>query len=71
MPAVLYSLGIPPAQFDALRDDAGGDLANLYLERLRRLACEFPIEENYFAWQAFGRRYGRSPSTFRFGEQAA
>jgi len=58
MPAVLYSLGIPPAQFDALRDDAGGDLANLYLERLRRLACEFPIEENYFAWQAFGRRYG-------------
>jgi S-adenosylmethionine-diacylglycerol 3-amino-3-carboxypropyl transferase len=58
MPAVLYSLGIQPAQFDALRDDAGGDLANLYLERLRRLACEFPIEENYFAWQAFGRRYG-------------
>src|SRR5215472_9288564 len=58
MPAVLYSLGIPPAQFDALRDDAGGDLANLYLERLRRLACEFPLEENYFAWQAFGRRYG-------------
>ena len=59
MPAVLYSLGIPPAQFDALRGDAGGDLASLYLERLRRLACEFPIEENYFAWQAFGRCYGR------------
>jgi S-adenosylmethionine-diacylglycerol 3-amino-3-carboxypropyl transferase len=58
VPAVLYSLGIPPAQFDALREDADGDLAKLYLERLRRLACDFPIAENYFAWQAFGRRYG-------------
>jgi S-adenosylmethionine-diacylglycerol 3-amino-3-carboxypropyl transferase len=59
IPAALYSLGIPPAQFDALRDDAdGGDLAALYMERLRRLACDFPLEENYFAWQAFGRRYG-------------
>jgi S-adenosylmethionine-diacylglycerol 3-amino-3-carboxypropyl transferase len=28
------------------------------MERLRRLACDFPLEENYFAWQAFGRRYG-------------
>jgi len=60
LPAMLYSLGIPPAQFDALRHDAEGDLARLYLERLRRLACEFPLEENYFAWQAFGRRYGVS-----------
>jgi S-adenosylmethionine-diacylglycerol 3-amino-3-carboxypropyl transferase len=60
LPAMLYSLGIPPAQFDALRHDAEGDLAQLYLQRLRRLACEFPLEENYFAWQAFGRRYGVS-----------
>ena len=22
-----------------------------------RLACDFPIRENYFAWQAFARRY--------------
>ncbi len=58
IPTVLYSLGIPPRQFAALREDAMGDLAQLYCERLRRLACEFPIEENYFAWQAFGRRYG-------------
>jgi S-adenosylmethionine-diacylglycerol 3-amino-3-carboxypropyl transferase len=58
LPATLYSLGIPPAQFDALHGDAQGDIAALCLERLRRLACEFPIEENYFAWQAFGRRYG-------------
>jgi S-adenosylmethionine-diacylglycerol 3-amino-3-carboxypropyl transferase len=57
IPAVLYSLGIPPAQFDALREDADGDLAKLYCERLRRLACDFPMQQNYFAWQAFGRRY--------------
>jgi len=58
LPAILYSLGIPPAQFESLCEDAEGDLAALYRERLRRLACEFPLEENYFAWQAFGRRYG-------------
>ena len=57
VPAALYSLGIPPAQFDALREDAGGDLAQLYCQRLRRLACDFPMQQNYFAWQAFGRRY--------------
>ncbi|MFM9196492.1 MAG: DUF3419 family protein, partial [Planctomycetia bacterium] len=22
-----------------------------------RLACGFPLDDNYFAWQAFGRRY--------------
>jgi len=26
-------------------------------ERVERLACDFPIHENYFAWQAFGRTY--------------
>ena len=26
-------------------------------ERVERLACDFPIHENYFAWQAFGRGY--------------
>jgi len=26
-------------------------------ERVERLACDFPINENYFAWQAFGRGY--------------
>ncbi len=26
-------------------------------ERVERLACDFPIQENYFAWQAFGRGY--------------
>ena len=25
--------------------------------RLEKLACDFPLENNYFAWQAFARRY--------------
>jgi len=57
-PASLYSLGIPPAQFRALRAEAEGDIARLLSRRVHRLACGFPVEENYFAWQAFGRRYG-------------
>ena len=24
---------------------------------MERLACDFPIQDNYFAWQAFGRSY--------------
>ena len=33
-------------------------------ERLERLACGFPLSENYFAWQAFARAYapgGKGP----------
>lgn len=59
MPVSLYGLGIPPAQFAYLSADAGGDLAGLLRQRLSRLACDFPLEDNYFAWQAFGRRYDR------------
>jgi S-adenosylmethionine-diacylglycerol 3-amino-3-carboxypropyl transferase len=57
LPVSFYSLGIPPAQFEALRRDAGGDIVALFRERVRRLACDFPIANNYFAWQAFGRAY--------------
>jgi S-adenosylmethionine-diacylglycerol 3-amino-3-carboxypropyl transferase len=57
VPAAYFGLGIPPAQFDALKADAGGDLATLVRHRVERLACDFPIHENWFAWQAFGRRY--------------
>ncbi|MBI1776626.1 MAG: BtaA family protein [Proteobacteria bacterium] len=59
MPVVFYSLGIPPAQFAALQAAAAGDIVGLYRERVRRLACDFPLADNYFAWQAFGRRYDR------------
>jgi S-adenosylmethionine-diacylglycerol 3-amino-3-carboxypropyl transferase len=56
-PILLYSLGIPPNQFDSMRGDAEGDLASLCQDRIRRLACDFDLSENYFAWQAFGRHY--------------
>lgn len=57
MPPALYGLGIPPSQFDELKGSQ--DMADVLRHRLRRLACDFPIESNYFAWQAFGRGYDR------------
>ena len=57
LPVMFYHLGIPPAQFEALKADANGDMVAGLKERVRRLACDFPIGENYFAWQAFGRSY--------------
>ncbi len=54
-PVSLYALGIPPAQYDELV--ASGDPVSVLRERVERLACDFPIQENYFAWQAFGRGY--------------
>jgi S-adenosylmethionine-diacylglycerol 3-amino-3-carboxypropyl transferase len=56
-PVLLYSLGIPPNQFASMKEDSSGDLATLYQDRIRRLACDFDLSENYFAWQAFGRHY--------------
>ena len=32
-------------------------VVDLYRDRLKRLVCGFPLSDNYFAWQAFGRRY--------------
>jgi S-adenosylmethionine-diacylglycerol 3-amino-3-carboxypropyl transferase len=55
-PAALYSLGIPPRQFRALTEDTES-IVDVYRRRLRRLVCEFPLEDNYFVWQAFGRQY--------------
>lgn len=54
-PVSLYALGIPPAQYDELV--ASGDPVSVLRERVERLACDFPINENYFAWQAFSRGY--------------
>ncbi len=56
-PASLFGLGIPPAQFDALAGDK--QMADVLKERLRKLACGFDLKDNYFAWQAFGRSYGK------------
>ncbi|MXN66044.1 DUF3419 family protein [Stappia sp. GBMRC 2046] len=53
----LYGLGIPPAQYEALASAGGGDMALVLKQRLERLACGFPLQDNYFAWQAFSRGY--------------
>ncbi|MEM9677991.1 MAG: DUF3419 family protein [Pseudomonadota bacterium] len=55
--ASLVGLGIPPQQYEALAGAADGDIQAVLRERLRKLMCDFPFQENYFAWQAFGRRY--------------
>lgn len=56
----LYGLGIPPAQYEALSD--GTPMSAVLRGRLERLTCDFPLRENYFAWQAFGRAYAPGAS---------
>ena len=60
-PASLYGLGIPPAQYRALAGDSPDGVAAVLRGRLERLACDFDVHANYFAWQAFGRRYASGP----------
>ncbi|MGF1643683.1 MAG: DUF3419 family protein [Thiotrichales bacterium] len=55
LPLSVFSLGIPPQQYAAMREQ--GNLIQQYRERVERLACRFPIRDNYFAWQAFSHRY--------------
>lgn len=59
--AALFGLGIPPAQYDKLAADGDGDVLPVLRERVRKLMCDFPIKDNYFAWQAFARSYDPSP----------
>ena len=61
-PASLYGLGIPPAQYKALAADSPSGIGDVLSRRLERLACGFDIADNYFAWQAFGRRYAPGPN---------
>jgi S-adenosylmethionine-diacylglycerol 3-amino-3-carboxypropyl transferase len=60
-PASLYGLGIPPSQYRSLAASHGDGIVATLGERLERLACDFPLAENYFAWQAFGRAYAPGP----------
>jgi len=60
-PASLYGLGIPPAQYKALAADGEDGILGALKLRLERLACDFDLKDNYFAQQAFGRRYGEGP----------
>jgi S-adenosylmethionine-diacylglycerol 3-amino-3-carboxypropyl transferase len=59
LPVTMFGLGIPPQQYAELKADLtdGKTVIDIYRERVRRLACDFPIDENYFAWQAFARKY--------------
>lgn len=59
MPVTMFGLGIPPQQYDELKSDLDGGrtVIDIYRERVRRLACDYPVDENYFAWQAFARKY--------------
>ena len=52
----LYGLGIPPAQYAALGAGAP-HMATVLRDRVERLSCDFSLQDNYFAWQAFGRSY--------------
>jgi len=56
-PATLFGLGIPPAQYEALAGDER--MSQVLRQRLEKLACDFAVQENYFAWQAFGRSYAQ------------
>ncbi|MGE0503031.1 MAG: DUF3419 family protein [Rhizobiaceae bacterium] len=51
----LFCLGIPPAQYDKLAGDR--TMADVLRVRLEKLACHHALKNNYFAWQAFARRY--------------
>ncbi|OCJ05117.1 S-adenosylmethionine--diacylglycerol 3-amino-3-carboxypropyl transferase [Rhizobium sp. AC44/96] len=54
----LFGLGIPPQQYDELASLAADQsIAPVLRHRLEKLACHFPMRDNYFAWQAFARRY--------------
>lgn len=59
LPVTMFGLGIPPQQYEELKKDlaVGGSLIDIYKKRAKRLACDYPIDENYFAWQAFARKY--------------
>ena len=57
-PVSYYLLGIPPQQFDELAGSAAGGKTSVMLgQRIEKMACDFPIATNYFAWQAFSRHY--------------
>lgn len=56
-PVSLYALGIPPAQYDELVAASDGDPISVLRRRVEKLACDFPMSDNYFAWQAFARGY--------------
>ncbi len=59
LPITMFGLGVPPQQYEELKKDLhdGVNIIDIYRERTKRLAVGFPIDDNYFAWQAFARKY--------------
>lgn len=59
LPVTMFGLGVPPQQYEELKKDLrdGVNIIDIYKERTKRLAVGFPIDDNYFAWQAFARKY--------------
>jgi S-adenosylmethionine-diacylglycerol 3-amino-3-carboxypropyl transferase len=56
-PLALSNLGIPPSQHASLCEDRPETMAQVLKERARKLATIDNINNNYFAWQAYGRSY--------------
>jgi len=56
-PVSFYALGIPPAQYDELMAGSETNPIDILRRRVEKLACDFPVQDNYFAWQAFARSY--------------
>jgi len=59
-PYALYNLGIPPSQHMVLCNNIPSNMSEILKQRARHLATVAPISENYFAWQAFARKYDES-----------
>jgi S-adenosylmethionine-diacylglycerol 3-amino-3-carboxypropyl transferase len=58
LPFILHGIGVPPRQYEAFKNEVGAaNVFQQYRARVKRLACQFPIQDNYFAWQAFAGRY--------------
>ena len=56
-PYALYNLGIPPSQHMVLCDNIPQNMSEILKQRARHLATVAPVADNYFAWQAFARKY--------------
>lgn len=56
-PMTGFSLGIPPSQYRIMHTESDGMVCAVFRERVRRLVVDFPMSDNYFAWQAFSRSY--------------
>lgn len=56
-PLSLYALGISPAQYSELIAESAENPIAILRARVEKLACDFPVSDNYFAWRAFARGY--------------